>query len=145
MCWVGSCRWGADGLGPCLVLRCCISLPVVGAECHTGLLLWLCIHPKLPTVWLADIPPHHRMLLGYRIVVCVTRSDLYSDEEIFSSSSPSQDRIVPTDTGTKPRRHNTCKKYPPIYYPALLSLEAFHSFQFCLIVHLSLFIIPAWH
>ena len=24
-----------------------------GAKCHTGLLLWLCRHPKLSTVWLA--------------------------------------------------------------------------------------------
>ena len=24
-----------------------------GAKCHTGLLLWLCRDPKLPTVWLA--------------------------------------------------------------------------------------------
>ena len=24
-----------------------------GAECHTGLLLWLCRRPKLSTVWLA--------------------------------------------------------------------------------------------
>ena len=45
--------WGAVGLGPCLVLRCSIFLPVVGAECHTGLLLWLCRHRKLSTVWLA--------------------------------------------------------------------------------------------
>ena len=36
---------GAIGLGPCLVLWCCIFLPLVGAECHTGLLLWLCRHP----------------------------------------------------------------------------------------------------
>ena len=43
--------WGAVGLVPCLVLRCCIFfLPVVGAECDTGLLLWLCRHPKLSTV-----------------------------------------------------------------------------------------------
>jgi len=43
--------WGAVGLGPCLVLRCCIFLPVVGAECHTGLLLWLCRHPNLYPIW----------------------------------------------------------------------------------------------
>jgi len=49
--------WGAVGLGPCLVLRCYIFLPVVGAECHTGLLLWLGRHPKLyPTWWW---PQHH--------------------------------------------------------------------------------------
>ena len=24
-----------------------------GGECHSGLLLWLCRHPKLSTVWLA--------------------------------------------------------------------------------------------
>jgi len=73
-----------------------------------------------------DIPPHHHMLLGYRIAVCVTRNNLYSDKQIFSSS-PSQDRIVPTDIGTKPRSHNTCKLYPPIYYLALIFLTAFHS------------------
>ena len=44
------------------------------------------------------------------------------------SSSPSQDRIVPTDTGTKPRSHNTCKQYPSMYYLALIFLAAFHSF-----------------
>ena len=44
---------GAVGLGPCLVLRCCIFLPAVGDECHTGLLPWLCRHPKFSTVWLA--------------------------------------------------------------------------------------------
>ena len=42
--------WGAVGLGRCLVLWCSIFLPVLGAECHTGLLLWLCRHPKLSTV-----------------------------------------------------------------------------------------------
>ena len=26
-----------------------------GAKCHTGLLLWLCRHPKLSTVWLAAV------------------------------------------------------------------------------------------
>jgi len=52
---------------------------------------------------------YHHLLLGHRIVVCVTRNNLYSNEEFFSSSSPTQDRIVPTDTGTKPRSHNTCK------------------------------------
>ena len=50
---------------------------------------------------------YHRMLLGYRIAVCLTRNNLYSDEEVFSSSSHTQDRIVPTDTGTKPRNNNT--------------------------------------
>jgi len=59
--------------------------------------------------WYRGIPPYHRTLLGYRIVVCVTRNNLYSDEEIFSSSSPSRDGIVPTDTGTKPRSHNTSR------------------------------------
>jgi hypothetical protein len=44
---------GAMGLVPCLVQRCGISLPAVGAECHTGLLLWLCRHPKLSAVQLA--------------------------------------------------------------------------------------------
>ena len=47
------------------------------------------------------------MLLGYRTVVYLTRNNLYSDEEVFSSSSPTKDRVVPTDTGTKPRNHNT--------------------------------------
>jgi len=42
--------WGAVGLGRCLVLWCHIFLPV---ECHAGLLLWQCRHPKLSTVWLA--------------------------------------------------------------------------------------------
>jgi len=46
-------RGGAVVLGTCLVLRCCTFLPVVGAACLTGLLLWLCRHPKLSTVWLA--------------------------------------------------------------------------------------------
>jgi len=41
---------GAVGLGRCLVLWCSIFLLVVGAECLTGLLLWLCRHHKLSTV-----------------------------------------------------------------------------------------------
>jgi len=39
--------WGAVCLGRCLVLWCSIVLSVVGAECHTGLLLWLWRHSKL--------------------------------------------------------------------------------------------------
>lgn len=53
--------------------------------------------------------PYHRILLEYRIVVHVTRNKLYSDEEIFSSSSPARDRIVPTGTGTKTRSNNTSR------------------------------------
>ena len=44
---------GAVDLDSCLVLRCSILLPVLGADYHSGLLLWLFRHPKLSTVWLA--------------------------------------------------------------------------------------------
>jgi len=72
------------------------------------------------------VTPHYCMLLGYRIVVCVTHNNLYSDKEIFF---PSHDRILPTDTNTKPRRHNSCKQYPPICCPAPIPLTAFQSFS----------------
>jgi len=68
------------------------------------------------------------MLLGYRIVVCVTRNNLYGDEEVFSFflTFPGQDRIH--EHRHKPRKYNICKQYLPICYLALIFLAAFHSF-----------------
>jgi len=62
------------------------------------------------------------MLLGYRTVVCVTRNNLYRDDEIFPSSPPTQDRIAPTDTGTNPMNRNTLgtKKNP---FPTTIHLQ----------------------
>ena len=44
--------WGAVGLGRCLVLWPSIFLPLVGAECHTCLIVWLCRH-AVSRIWLA--------------------------------------------------------------------------------------------
>ena len=52
-CRVGACSVGCGRPGPVFGPVVPYFLPVVRVGCHTGLLLWLCRHPKLSTVWLA--------------------------------------------------------------------------------------------
>ena len=56
---------GADGLGPCLVLRCCIFLHVVGAECHKHAVDVDKLYTPVNTVVPRPLYPYRIITLGF--------------------------------------------------------------------------------